>query len=723
MHDTASSATAYVSRGWAVVPLHDVSGGTCSCGSADPQHAPRQGGKHPLHAGWQNGGLRSAAAVADQWARRPGANVGIVTGRASGLWVLDVDPDNGGDAKLAGLVTTWGVLPQTYTVRTGSGGLHYYWRMPGFDFTTSRGQLPVGLDVRGNNGQVVAPPSRTLKGDYSLINGADPVDAPGWLLDLIKPPPAPEIVDRGEWAFDLPSGNDQGRGAAYARSAVTGALAAMADAVPGERNDTAYRTGRRLAELLNSAWTGLDAEAVFAGFMAAAAACDVDGGFSQAEAYDTLRKAIRDQGQRGVDLPASGTLGTFLPWDFSSAGSGPAAETDQGAEVLVAPLADPFEQAVQRKAWELAVLEAARERLREHGRRVTDFKLELVTGTALDDLPTAAVLVAGYLDMDTLARVNGPSGHGKSFVTLDFACSVQTGRMWHGRAVNQAEAWYVIGEGARGMRRREQAWCQRAGVGAESGVFFLARALQVDGPEWASFVEHAATRRPGLIVLDTQARMTVGVKENDATEMGIVVDALDALRRASGACVLLVHHRGLTGDHGRGSTAIKGALDTELDVSRTGTTVTVRVTKQKDQSERAPLLLTMNSLGDSVVLVGDADGPAPDVDMGPFLAPPRVQLTGQERAAIAIAHSLMAASGSGLTRAEAIMHARVAMDLPSTDTVRKMIRRAWSDLIKLGRISKAVGREAHFWIDLDGAETLAANPGKAVENGPEHYVS
>lgn len=723
IQDIASSAVAYLKRGWKVIPLHSVAGGTCSCGSSDPKHDWSQGGKHPVFGNWQNGGLSDPATVREAWARRPGANIGIVTGRASGLWVLDVDPDNDGDKRLAALVAAWGPLPETYTVRTGSDGAHYYWRMPYFDFTTSRGRLPAGLDVRGNNGQVVAPPSVSLKGAYYVALDAPVVDAPGWLLGLIKPPERLDVADtpREDWAPSTPPTATSERGSAYAVAAVRAILGELAAAHPGTRNETAFRCACRLAEMVNATWAGLDPDHVWAGYMAATQACDVDGGFPQSEAYDVLRKAVIHVGDRDAILPAAAHLGTAMPWtdtsDFGRAGQDPAAAAPPeggGVEAL-------FEDQVRQEVGRLMVRAEAARRVAQMGRRVTDFSQELMTGSGLDDLPVAVALVDRYLNMDTLARVNGPSGHGKSFVTLDFACCVATGRPWHGHAVTQAEAWYVIGEGAYGMRLRELAWCERIDASMrESGVRFLARALQVDGPEWETFVAHARRARPGLIVFDTQARMTVGVKENDATEMGVVVEALDALRQASGACVLLVHHRGLSGEHGRGSSAIKGALDTELDVTRTGATVTVRVTKQKDQMEAPPLLLTMNPLGESLVLVADGDATA--TTPGAVFTSPSVQLSNQERAAMAIAYALIAASGSGLTRGEACAHARVAMELPSTDSTRRMIRRAWSDLVGLGRIAKAQGREAHFWIDLPGVAILAANPGKSVQGSPELYI-
>lgn len=724
-HDTASAALRYIDHGWAVVALHDVATGMCSCGSADPKHAAEQGGKHPVVRGWQNAGLRTSAAVADAWARRPGANIGIVTGRASGIWVLDVDPLHGGDKQLAALVAAYGPLPETYTVRTGSGGRHYYWAMPDFDFTTSRGRLPVGLDVRGNAGQVVAPPSYTLRGSYQVLVDVAVAAAPAWLLGLIKPEERPEPIERSDAAAWTQPQSVAGRGAAYARVAVRELLGQLAAAQPGERNVTAYRVARRLAELVASPWAGLDGEAVSAWYLDAAARCDVDGGFSQTEALTVLTRAVRDQGGRGVDLPAPDHLGTRVDWvapsDFDRAGQGPANPFVSPGQLINGPTEqaeplDPFEIEVRREMGRLLVRQEAARRLTEKDRKPTDFALELVTGSALDELPGAVVLVDGYLDMDTLARINGPSGHGKSFVTLDFACSVQTGQAWHGRQVTQAQAWYVVGEGVRGMRNRERAWCQRADIAQESGVRFLARALQVDGLEWPSFLAHAAMARPGLIVLDTQARMTVGVKENDATEMGIVVNALDDLRRASGACVLLVHHRGLQGEHGRGSTAIKGALDTELDVSKRGSEITVKVTKCKDGIEPAPLLLQLISLGPSAVLVGAHDTAQGG---GIFVSPTQIY-SPRQKAAMAIAHALMDAPG--LTKAEVRHNAKVTAGLTGTaDMVRKTITRGWSDLEKLGRIAKVAGREAYHFVDIEGASILTPNPDKAVQDGPEVY--
>lgn len=723
---------AYIERGWSVVPLHDVTGGRCSCGSADPKHDPGQGGKHPVGGGWQNAGLRTAAAVVDAWARRPGANIGIVTGRASGIWVLDVDPDHAGDKQLAALVAAYGVLPETYAVRTGSGGAHYYWQMPDFDFTTSRGLLPLGLDVRGNRGQVVAPPSYTLKGAYTVALEAPVVAAPGWLLAMIKPPERVEH-DAGAWggadAFGVVAGGgaEMERGPGYARAAVGALLAQLAGAQPGERNNTAYRVARRLAELVASPWSGLDPAAVHLAYLAAAEHCDaIDGGFPQSEAEDVLKKAARDGGGRGVDLPAADHLGTLVSWappDFGPAAApepGEAAAQEEAAPGAV-PVADPlFEDAVRFEMGRQMVRDEARRRVAETSSPT--LPVRFLRGAELGAIPAPVPLVDGWLYRDTLARIIGPSGQGKSFVALELAACVATGRAWHGNAVTAGPVVYMAAEGAPGISARLEAWCVRMGLDPEdrAGVIVIPEAVQSSERRWALLTRQVAELAPAMVVLDTQARITEGVNENDAGEMGVAIGAWERLRAATGACVVLVHHRGLTGAHGRGSTAVKGAMTTEIDVSKTGLNLLVKAVKQKDAPEAPDLRLTMNMLRDSVVLL--ADNEMASESAGPFMNPTVVAPTPRQRAAVALAQALMDAAASGLTKAEARHNARVALGWKSTDDQhRQTLTRGWADLIGLGRIAKASGREAYYFIECGGAPILAANPGKVVQGGPETY--
>lgn len=182
-----TQAVAYATRGWHVVPLHWITEqGHCSCQAGAGCTSP---GKHPIQKGWQHRDRPEPEHVTKAYAERwPKANVGLATGRS--FWVLDVDPKNGGDAVLAGWTEQHGPII-TRTVRTPSGGWHFYFSLPDFKVTNARGRLPEGIDVRGAGGQVAAPPSIGAGGEYLVSMPGDVCPAPDWLLELIRPTQRP----------------------------------------------------------------------------------------------------------------------------------------------------------------------------------------------------------------------------------------------------------------------------------------------------------------------------------------------------------------------------------------------------------------------------------------------------------------------------------------------------------------------------------------------------
>ena len=115
--------------------------------------------------------------------------VGVATGEASGVWVLDVDvsDEKRGDDSLADLEATQGILPSTYQILTGGGGLHFYFNHVD-GIRNSGGKLGPGLDVRGDGGYVVGPGSLHESGRQyrrELDSDEQPVDAPQWLVEII----------------------------------------------------------------------------------------------------------------------------------------------------------------------------------------------------------------------------------------------------------------------------------------------------------------------------------------------------------------------------------------------------------------------------------------------------------------------------------------------------------------------------------------------------------
>lgn len=188
-----AAALAYISRGWPVLPLHRPSrtgeAPRCSCGSVKCASI----GKHPI-AALAPHGLTDATLdpreARQWWLRCPWANVAIVLGERSGMWALDVDPRHGGDRALEALCDHFGELPGTLHAFTGGGGDHYLFRWPGRRITSVAHRLGAGLDVKGQGGYIVAPPSLHASGErYRWDRPERPLDASPWLLQRVLPPP------------------------------------------------------------------------------------------------------------------------------------------------------------------------------------------------------------------------------------------------------------------------------------------------------------------------------------------------------------------------------------------------------------------------------------------------------------------------------------------------------------------------------------------------------
>lgn len=189
----------YADHGWLVFPCaFPVQAGTglvCACRERADCSRPA---KHP----WGRlapRGLRDASSHRGQvdywWASQcPFANIGLVTGAQSGLWVLDVDAGKDGFASLEKLAKEVGGLPDTLQADTGGGGLHLYFRHPGpgRKVVTRTSSLGPGLDVRGDGGYVLAPPSRHISGrKYVWSRSMAPAFAPVALLERVMAAPEP----------------------------------------------------------------------------------------------------------------------------------------------------------------------------------------------------------------------------------------------------------------------------------------------------------------------------------------------------------------------------------------------------------------------------------------------------------------------------------------------------------------------------------------------------
>lgn len=130
--------------------------------------------KRPLVSNWPNVATTDPEVVRSFWIQFPSAMIGVVTGVKSGLFVLDFDVKDGEDVfekvRIFEEANRLVLLP-TLTVRTPSGGLHFYYRMPeGIDIRNSASKLGEGVDVRANGGYVVFAGSVRADGKkYEII--------------------------------------------------------------------------------------------------------------------------------------------------------------------------------------------------------------------------------------------------------------------------------------------------------------------------------------------------------------------------------------------------------------------------------------------------------------------------------------------------------------------------------------------------------------------------
>lgn len=184
------AALGYLKRGWAVVPAGE---------RAKRPIVPWQAYQHRMP---------SEAEVTVWFGRWPRANLAVITGAISGIVVVDIDPKNGGGQSMAALETRHGALPPSVESITGGGGRHVYFLYPGREVRNRVGLAP-GIDLRGDGGCIIVPPSVHPSGNRYRWK---PGHAPGQ-VDLAA---LPVWLEQSRFL----SGGPRGRSTAYWRNLV-----------------------------------------------------------------------------------------------------------------------------------------------------------------------------------------------------------------------------------------------------------------------------------------------------------------------------------------------------------------------------------------------------------------------------------------------------------------------------------------------------------------------
>lgn len=240
-------------------------------------------------------------------------------------------------------------------------------------------------------------------------------------------------------------------------------------------------------------------------------------------------------------------------------------------------------------------IEAVRDRLGLLGEKITRafdaFRVIEASEFASGEDTEPDWQVRGLIPRQGTGLHPGPSGTLKSFTELDIAACIHRGAPFHGREVRKGRAVIVVAEGARGYKRRLQAYAKHNGVPLTELPAIIPAAPNLFEPNQISALI-ARLKLDGVtyVVLDTKWRCAVGSDENSASDQAVVLGSMDRIARELQCFCMAVTHTGRDVTKGaRGSSSQYAAVDVELTQERVDDFCTVRCTKQKDSEDGAAL--------------------------------------------------------------------------------------------------------------------------------------
>lgn len=549
--ETLDHAKRHAARGWRPFPVE-------------------YGGKRPaVGIKW---GTATATNPPDKmlalWFGREPMNIGIAA-RGSGLVFLDDDTQTADGMEK--LCEAYGQeLPVTYRVRT-SKGWHWYFQAPDVCEIHNAGQGSYlkdefGFDVRGNaggrqeaGGYVVAAGSVHESGFVYAAEDPDAAVAtlPAWLLDLLvaqqeEGPPAQDGPER-----ERPEGGSAPRyltedqAATWIQRFGIGPLRA---ATEGGRNNA-----------LNTA-------ACVVGHF-------VPEFFAEDRAVARLRQLAREVGldEQEIGPTIRSGLRTGMAQSYIRI---------EGDALDDAPGGPDPDAEFKRELERARLMRRVRDELAAENRE----PLQVLDIDEFLDSPMPEYLVPRMFYKDGLSVVFGPPGAAKSFLVLDIALCLASGKPWRGRSLGEpGRVHYVMAEGRSTNTLRTKAWLHYYEIEREvlKGRFkTIPVPIILTDAGIADYLKVVEADHPDMIVLDTKNLMFAG-KESQGEDYGAMLRVLHGIREtAGGAAVIMIDHSGLTDDtRTRGSNAQKGGLETEVRVSDENGIRRVEITRDKSGSE------------------------------------------------------------------------------------------------------------------------------------------
>lgn len=545
---------------------------------------------------WRTAATADMDQVRSWWRKWPDAMIGLPTGEANGVSVVDLDVRDGKDGIAA--ARALGIDPDAagLIVRTAGGGLHlYYDHASGVANSTSES----GLDVRGEGGYVIAPGSIGKAGAYSVQKGSLTVAR---LLGLSA---FPAVLTRPERPKEAPA------------KPGTYDVAVLRTALPYIPNDGSHDEWLHILMALHSATGGSDQGLALAHWWSA----DDYPGYQHEQVTAKWRSFGKSDGLliTGATILAEARKHGWQadPIEFDDLPDDPAEDDPDLADLLD----------LSPEASEVA-------------------GLPFLTAGQCANLPARDYVVKRLIAPGQVGCIFGEPGAGKSLIAPRLAYAIAQGKEAFGLRTKRAPVFYVACEDQEGMAHRVAALHHDLGAAPGFHLFQTVSDLfspgQIEGkgsPDLEALRRAVKAVKPGLIVIDTLAMAMPGLEENDAAGMNRVVQIGKALAR-HGAAVIFVHHgTKAEGNTPRGHSVFNGALDFSIMVKPADQGGIVRGVIRKNRNGPADLDIAF-SIGTRRV-GHDVDGEPLDAPIcepcepGAAEAPPR--LTRTEQAAYGLA--------------------------------------------------------------------------------------
>ena len=631
--------------------------------------------KSPLVKRWQEAATTDEIQVRSWWKQFPVAVPGIELGRA-GLVVID--PDRHGKAvdgveAFAQLATDIGGLPVHPTTDTPSGHHHIFRQNGGEPLGNSPGGLPRSVDVRGNGGWIVGPGSvrsdgavyRPHAGTPSLTQAykVDTIPALPAALDAIIRQPDPGRVrerntrpNRHGFVFhDGPVDIDAAFAAmAYESKGGNGVNATVCRVIPSllrkaeHPDDVLARVVdevMRVAKRQGLQWnrqeeTKLTVKRILS-------------------AYHNL--LLKDYEPVKEEVPGWLPGDFHLPWAEALAATGRPHFGCNARGFYIRGRERP-KGTGPAKAARAAEQKVDYSTANDPAKK---YRFPLLRFDAMRPGVEPDYLVDELIPAAGLVLVYGAPKSGKSFWVLDLVLHIVLAWEYRDRSVQQGTAVYCAFEGAHGYRKRCEAFRRHYGLTDENPPLYIVPGRTDLIKDHAALIrdiraqlaeQDMANRPVRVVVLDTLNRSLIGSESKDV-DMANYLTAAEAIQKAFGGVVIIVHHHGIDETRPRGHTSLRGAVAAQLKVTRgdVDNLITVEIEDMRDGPEGAIIVSRLQVVDVATDRAGKTITSAViEPAQGP--PPPRIpKLTKKQRIMLAV---LQDAGEGGLTTDEWYERAR-----------------------------------------------------------------